>query len=297
MVDLAPAAQLIEENRSGLKRVQIVAVLLSFSMLIPYYVFAFFQIFTVSRKDGVVFLIVSILLFPFWAPSLWILHRLKERDDLLTIKLGLAFSAAWASFTILCSAYIFVLSLDDLHFQTITIFTIISAFTSFLLFSSVRLYVAITRDQRDWTPLQTRISVGVLAYLIVVLVTPNLKIIHYASDEAAAVGSLRTITMAQLEYAERHPEIGYASTLAALGPLPGESQIDASLASGMKSNYKFTLFSEGIDSLGKSTRFHAAAIPVKYTKDVNRTSFVDESGVIRYTTEHRPATVQDPALQ
>jgi len=297
VVDLSPAAQLIEANRRHLKRVQFVAGLVSLSILVPYYVYVFFQIFTVSRKDGFSFLIISPFLFPFWAPSLWILHRLKERDDLLTIKRGLAFAAGWASFTILCSAYIFIPSLDDLGFLAITILTIISVFTSFLLLSSVRLYEAITRDQRDWTPLQTRISVGVLSFLIAVLVTPNFKIIHYAADEAAAVGSLRTITTAQLEYAKRHPEIGYASTLAALGPFPGESQIDAYIASGMKSNYKFTLFSEGIDSLGKSTRFHAAAIPVKYTKDINRTFFVDESGVIRYTTEHRPAKVQDPALQ
>jgi len=39
------------------------------------------------------------------------------------------------------------------------------------------------------------------------------------------------------------------------------------------------------------------ARPQHYGKNTNHNFFMDESGVLRFTTENRAATAQDPALQ
>ena len=70
---------------------------------------------------------------------------------------------------------------------------------------------------------------------------PNLLRSRIAANEASAVGSLRTMTTAQLTYEAMYPTRGYAPYLARLGPDPGNpgiaspehaGLIDKSLADG-----------------------------------------------------------------
>jgi hypothetical protein len=118
-----------------------------------------------------------------------------------------------------------------------------------------------------------------------------------AANESTAVGSLRTITTAQLEFSKQYPTKGFAASLAELGPTPGDNQIDAALASGAKSGYVFALTPAALDSAGHITKFTVTATPQTFEKTGARNFFVDESGVIRATPENRRATASDPALQ
>ena len=100
---------------------------------------------------------------------------------------------------------------------------------------------------------------------------------------------LRTIFMAQIEYAREHPDKGFASNLVDLG-------IDSILARGTKSGYEFILWTAGPDSQGRALHFFVASRPESYRQG-ERSFFIDESGVGRFTTENRAATAKDPPIQ
>ena len=87
---------------------------------------------------------------------------------------------------------------------------------------------------------------------------PNLLRARMASNEAAAIGALRTVNTAQIAYAASYPQRGFARSLAALGPDPRGGSAhsaehanmldatlgDASCAAGAwceKSGYRFSL--------------------------------------------------------
>jgi hypothetical protein len=108
----------------------------------------------------------------------------------------------------------------------------------------------------------------------------------------ASVDSLRTIYTAQVVYAQTHPAKGFASSLAELGPSPGAELIDSVLASGRKSGYVFTLNAVPPEASGRIMHYTLVARPEKYEKET-RSFFMDESGVERFTTENRAATVYD----
>jgi len=107
---------------------------------------------------------------------------------------------------------------------------------------------------------------------------------------------LRVIFLAQREYAREHPDKGFARSLEDLGNDSGGSLIDSVLASGTKSGYEFILWTAGPNSQGRVSRFFVVARPEKY-QEGERSFFIDESGVERFTTEHRAATAADPPVK
>ncbi len=106
-----------------------------------------------------------------------------------------------------------------------------------------------------------------------------------------------TINTAQVEYARAHPDKGFASSLAELGPESGAALIDSVLASGRKSGYVFVLTAASPDSHGRITHYTVIARPQRYGKEGKHSFLMDESGVQHFTTEDRAPTAQDPALQ
>jgi len=118
-----------------------------------------------------------------------------------------------------------------------------------------------------------------------------------AANEALAVGSLRSISAAQLEYQSRYPDKGFARTLADLGPPPGASLIDGSLASGRRLGYLFELIPGSPDGLGRTATFTSIARPIDLGVTGKRFFFVDESQVIRWTELNRTATIDDLPLR
>lgn len=127
----------------------------------------------------------------------------------------------------------------------------------------------------------------VLAAAFAILVRESRRIDTPSEDP------LRTISAAQLVYAQTHPDKGFASSLAELGPAPGDELIDSVLASGRKSGYAFTLNAAPPEASGRIIHYTLVARPETYGKG-SPSFFTDETGVEHITVENRAATVNDP---
>ena len=125
-------------------------------------------------------------------------------------------------------------------------------------------------------------------------------------NDISAIASLRTINRAEAEYAQAY-KAGYSSSLVALGPPAGRRRpsasasglIDEFLASGKRRGYIFTYLPTPRDPAGRITTYTLIGRPVEFgvwEGTGNHNYLSDQSGVIRETSEDRPATVSDPAI-
>ena len=121
--------------------------------------------------------------------------------------------------------------------------------------------------------------------IIAAIAIPNLLRARMAANEASAVGSLRTLVTAETNYATVCPRIGFAYSLTELGPggsvcPAGRNLIDFTLASGLKSGYRFTPHTPSFSGQAPETGFGWNADPLTPSTGT-RHFFVDQSGVIR----------------
>ncbi len=106
------------------------------------------------------------------------------------------------------------------------------------------------------------------------------------ANEAAAINSIRNIVTSQITYSANLGKGNYAVNLKALGDA---GLIRSVLASGTRFGYAFS-------TSGDADTFTVSATPLDYGSTGAHSFFSDESGVVRYTREDRPATVGDPPL-
>jgi len=108
------------------------------------------------------------------------------------------------------------------------------------------------------------------------------------SPESYAISSVRNLVTSQITYSKTFGAGTYAD---GLDLLYSSNLIDSVLGSGTKDGYIFTVSTDaGNDS------FAIYATPITYGGTGTRSFFTDETGVIRYTAEKRPATVDDTPL-
>lgn len=143
------------------------------------------------------------------------------------------------------------------------------------------------------TALATTVPVGIIAAIAI----PNLLASRMAANEGAAVRSLNTIASAEMVYQSTAGQGRYGT----LQELQESGLIDAALASGVKSGYRFTV--ELVDSRGDELAdvrlpgFQVVGVPVEYRSSGKRSFYIDETAVLRGGDNHGgPSTAQDDPL-
>jgi type IV pilus assembly protein PilA len=120
------------------------------------------------------------------------------------------------------------------------------------------------------TSLVMVVPIGIIAAIAI----PNLLAARNAANEGSAISTMRRISEAESIYLDSHGQYGTLPDLAKAG------LIDAVVASGNKSGYKFVVQFEP-DDPSHSTSYHAYGEPVVYRNTGRRTFYVNETNVIR----------------
>lgn len=128
-------------------------------------------------------------------------------------------------------------------------------------------------------------SATIFPLIIAAIAIPNLLKSRIAANQASAVGSLRTINTAEIEYASTY-NTGFSPTLAALGPPASGTDtasaagvLDSLLAAGVKNGYSFTYSTTAVS--GRYDAYTINANPLTVGTTGTNYYFTDQTGVIR----------------
>jgi type IV pilus assembly protein PilA len=139
----------------------------------------------------------------------------------------------------------------------------------------------IRNKQKGFSLIELLIVVAIIL-IIAAIAIPNLLRSKMAANEASAVGSLRTINTASVEYSTTYG--GYPPSLVSLSPAtPATSTsadlIDSVLSAGTKSGYTFTYTPTTVGGIVQSYTLTAGPVTIGTTGQ--RGFFTSQSGVIR----------------
>jgi type IV pilus assembly protein PilA len=152
------------------------------------------------------------------------------------------------------------------------------------------------RTARGFSLIELLIVVAVIL-IIAAIAIPNFMRSKMRANEASAVSSLRSITTANVVYSTTY-EIGYSSTLAALGGTgavinqTNAGLIDSVLSSGNKSGYMFTYAAGSTDSNGDVLTYTTNADPALPGTTGDTHFYVDQTSIIR-SNQTQPAGIND----
>lgn len=122
--------------------------------------------------------------------------------------------------------------------------------------------------------------------IIAAIAIPNLLRARMAANEASAAAGVRVLGSAEVAYRSTHPEAGFTCSLADLNgrgasaPSDHTHFIDDSLASGLKTGYRFEL-RNCVNSESEGHKYQVVAYPVKLNNTGTRAFCSDETEVIR----------------
>jgi len=137
------------------------------------------------------------------------------------------------------------------------------------------------RKQEGFTLIELMIVVAIIA-IIAAIAIPSLLNARKAGNEASAISSLRTLTTVNEQYRTR-----FQTFAGSLANLSATNYIDGVLGAGSKSGFGFSY------SAGSTTWFTTASPDVLGT-DGDRYFFVDQTGIIRFSSTGTATSASDP---
>jgi type IV pilus assembly protein PilA len=150
------------------------------------------------------------------------------------------------------------------------------------------------RRRRGFSLIELLIVIAIIL-IIITIALPRLSRARMYSQETAAIGALRTLHTAQVQYYSQYGK--YAASLVELGPPASGAASPAAadligndLSGGDKSGYKFTL-------TGNQAGYVINANPLAFGSSGSRTFYSDQSMVIRQNYGPEPATGNSPEMK
>jgi prepilin-type N-terminal cleavage/methylation domain-containing protein len=159
-----------------------------------------------------------------------------------------------------------------------------------------------TWTNRGFSLIELLIVVAVILTIAGIAI-PNFIRSKMRANETGAVQNLRHVFSANVIYSTIY-NMGFAVSLAALGPTPGNPAqlssshaglIDDVLAAGVKTGYAFTYQATDVNGDGTMDIYTVQADPLNPGVTGTRHYFTDQTGVIRYN-DTAPATATDPPI-
>jgi type IV pilus assembly protein PilA len=154
--------------------------------------------------------------------------------------------------------------------------------------------------QHGFSLIELLIVVAIIL-IIAAIAIPNFIKARETANEASAVGSIRALNTASVQYSSTYPNLGFPASINALGganPCTASSAsaclIDTVLASGTKSGYTFVWTSDGQTP---SVGYTIAATPITVGSTGQRMFCSDGSGVIRFDPSGTGCTTASAPLQ
>lgn len=143
-----------------------------------------------------------------------------------------------------------------------------------------------------FTLMELLIVMAIIAILMLIAIPTMGNMKRYA-NETSAQQSLRAINMAQSQYEQTYPQLGYACSLTSLGGDPhsgpptatSAQMLDQGLATGIKSGYQFTIGNCTKNSASGSDRvtgYTLTAQPLTVGQTGNRTFCSDQFGSLKF---------------
>jgi len=150
------------------------------------------------------------------------------------------------------------------------------------------------RNSRGFSLIELLIVIAIIL-IIITIALPKLNRARMYAQETSAIGAIRTLHTAQVQYSSQYGR--FAASLTELGPPASGGPTPASadligtdLSLGTKGGYKFTM-------TGSPSGYVINAIPEAYNATGSRTFYSDQSMVIRENNGPEPATPQSKEIR